>query len=264
MQEVGSSDPPVSVLGFPIASLTMDECVRLLAGWLAGPGSDMPRVVFTANPEMLTGARRDPDLRAALDQASLLVADGVGVVWASSLLGGRVPGRLTGIDLLDRLLALSPKLAVRPFFLGGSEDMLHDLRQALSRRYPGIEPAGFHHGFFDLDDHSVVDNILKDVRQCGAHFLVVGMGVPRDQLFIQRFRDDLGGVRLAMGVGGSLDVLSGRVKRAPAWVRGMGLEWLYRLVSSPRRLGRQASLPRFALCVVGQAVRERRDRRTGE
>ncbi len=253
----GPTQKHAVILGFRVADLGKDRAVELLSEWIADVEWPGPRLVFTANPEMLWAAQRDARLCRALNAADLLVADGVGVVVASRILGSALSGRLPGVDLLGGLLGGAAESGFHPYFLGARPSTVRCLSARLALDYPQLEPAGFHHGYFDLDDDNAVGQILQDISSSGANSLVVGMGVPRDQYFINEHRASLGQLRLALGVGGSLDVLSGRVKRAPVWVQQAGLEWLYRLATNPGRIHRQLSLPLFAFAVVGQALKRR-------
>ncbi len=249
--------PPLEVLGVNVARVTMSQCLDLILGWCLRPGSDSPRTVFTANPEMIWASRRDGDLSAVLDRASLVVADGIGVVLASRILGKPVPERLPGIDILSRLLEIGRRKDLRPFFVGARPEVMDRLPLALDSLFPDLKAVGFHHGYFDLQDPDTVSSLADGITRSGANLLVSGMGVPRDQIFLEGCRGRLPGVGSAIGVGGSLDVMAGAVPRAPGWMRRAGLEWLYRLAREPSRLRRQAALPCFFAGVLTQAIGQR-------
>lgn len=250
------------ILGAPIDAVTMDQAeavVLALAGRpgaaSAGPGSEAgspgaTRIVVTANPEILAAARVDAELAAVLEDAALVVADGIGVVAAARILGRPVPERVPGVELLERLLAACARLGLRPFFLGARPGVVDAAVDRAKQRFPGLEPAGWHHGYFALDDPAPV----RAVAASGADLLFSGMGADRDLRWLARNRERLR-VPVAMGVGGSFDVLAGRVRRAPAWVRRVHLEWLYRLLMEPRRWRRQLALPHFAMLVMAERLR---------
>jgi len=261
----------VRILDRPIDAVTMaqaEAAVLALARreFPAGPpGAAAPAgpatrtaIVVTANPEILAAARRDGELARTLEEAALVVADGIGVVAAARILGTPLPGRVPGIELLERLLAACAREGLRPFFLGARPDVVQEAAEQARRRFPGLELAGAHHGYFALEDPAPV----RAVAASGADLLFAGMGADRDLRWLFRNRERLR-VPVAMGVGGSFDVLSGRVRRAPGWVRRIHLEWLYRLLREPARWRRQLALPHFALLVLGQRLRGANGARRG-
>ncbi len=240
----------VTVLGVPVDRVTMDQAVRVVEGFIAAYAADgRPRLVLTPNPEIIYAAQHDGALLEILRNADLAVPDGVGVVWAARVLGTPLPERVTGIDLLERLLALSAQRGYRVYFLGARPEVLPKAVDAARRRFPGLQVAGSHHGYFTpADEQAVVD----DIKKARPDLLFVGMGAPRDQKWLWRHREELG-VPVSMGVGGSFDVLAGATRRAPQWVRDARLEWFFRLIQQPRRWRRMLALPRFAWMVWRQA-----------
>lgn len=243
----------VDVLGIPVDRVTMDEAVARVEVFLRDHVRDeRSRLVMTPNPEIIHAARHDRELKAALQGADLSLPDGTGVVWASRRLGRPAPGRVTGVDLLDRLLALSADKGYRVFFLGTRPGVLDRAVDSARERYRGLQVAGSHHGYFSPAEEAAV---VAAVRAARPDLLFVGMGAPRDQRWLWRHRDVLG-VPVAMGVGGSFDVLAGVVPRAPGWVRAANVEWLYRLARQPRRWRRMLVLPRFAWAVWRESLRQ--------
>ncbi|MFO7245918.1 MAG: WecB/TagA/CpsF family glycosyltransferase [Thermaerobacter sp.] len=249
----------VRILGAPVDAVSMDQAEALVlemarAGGGRGPdGSGAPgatHLVITANPEILAAARDDRELAGVLEEAALVVADGIGVVAAGRILGTPLPERVPGVELLERLLAACAREGLRPFFLGARPEVVEAAAAEARRRFPGLELAGWHHGYFPLDDPAPVEAAAAS----GAHILFSGMGAGRDLRWLYRNRRRLR-VPVAVNVGGSFDVLSGRVRRAPRWMRRAHLEWLYRLLSDPGRWRRQLALPRFALLVLAERLR---------
>lgn len=241
------------ILGAPVDRVSLDEAVSrieaLAAGAAAAGAGERPgpaRLVVTANPEILFAARTDPELAAILEGADLVVADGVGVVWAARRLGRPVPGRVPGIDLMHRLLARSAARGRRVFFLGARPGVAERAAAAAREGCPGLEVAGVHHGYFGPEEEAAV---AAAVRAARPDLLFTGMGAPRDQKWVWRHREALGPV-VAVGVGGSFDVLAGAARRAPRWMQHLGLEWLYRLARQPSRWRRMLALPRFAWAVL--------------
>jgi N-acetylglucosaminyldiphosphoundecaprenol N-acetyl-beta-D-mannosaminyltransferase len=191
--------------------------------------------VCTVNVSMLVATRRNPPLQSFVDRAMLAVADGQPLVWCAPLFGGRLPERVTGIDLMDSLCRRAAQTGCKVYLLGASERILGKALHGLRERHPGLRIDGSH-GYFAAD---VAACRAASIRASGASLLFVGMGSPRQEAFIAEHWEQLG-VNVAIPVGGSLDVAGGAVMRAPRWTQRMGLEWLVRLLQEPRRL-----LPRY-------------------
>lgn len=232
----------VVVLGVPFDRVDRLGAVRRAAELVRSGGFHL---VVTANPELVMAARSSPELQAVVRSASLVVADGIGVVWASRRLGDPLPERVAGVELMEALCGWAAAEGRPVFLLGGRPGVAEAAAQNLVRQFPGLQVAGTHHGYFPGAGSDVVARVARS----GAHLLFCGLGSPRQELWLWAHREGLG-VRLAMGVGGSLDVLAGQVRRAPGWVRRAHLEWLYRLVREPWRWRRQLALPRFAWAVL--------------
>lgn len=233
----------VEVLGVPVHRLTFAAALERAAQF-AEEQPPRGRLVFTPNPEILMAALADPELRAALREGDLLLCDGVGLAWAARALGRPVPERIPGIDFMVALLGRAAERGWRVYLLGTRPERV--AKAAMAVRGMGVEVAGFHHGFFGPSEEPAV---VEEVAQARAHILFAGLGFPKEQRFLAANRQRLG-VGMAMGVGGSLDVLAGAVRRAPSLLRRAGLEWLWRLVCEPRRLRRQLVLPRFVWAVL--------------
>lgn len=244
----GAGRQRVMVLGVGVDAVTVTEAVTTVEGFVGAGGS---HVVATPNPEIIWRAVRDLHLRQVLNRADLAVADGAGVVWACRLLGCPLPGRVTGIELLERLLALADRNGWRVFFLGAAPDVVEEAAKRVRARYPGLVMSGHHHGYFRPDEEEAV---VAAIRKASPQLLFVGMGAPRQENWIDRHAAGLG-VPVCMAVGGCFDVLGGRTRRAPVWMRRAGLEWLYRVSREPRRLRRLVALPLFAAAVLCQALR---------
>ncbi|MDI3327897.1 MAG: WecB/TagA/CpsF family glycosyltransferase [Alicyclobacillaceae bacterium] len=239
----------VEVLDVWFDPVTLEEAASRVTGWLDGWNGRPPvRQVVTANPEVVMQARRDPRVAEVIRRADLVVADGIGVVVAASWLGTPLPERVAGADLSEALLAEATKRNWRVYLLGASPASLGGALAELRRRYPGVEWGGWH-GYFDAEGER---EILREIERMRPHLLLVGMGAPRQDLWIAAHRHLPAGV--AIGVGGMIDVWSGTVKRAPEVWRNLHLEWLYRLCRQPSRLPRQLALPRFAALAAARAL----------
>jgi N-acetylglucosaminyldiphosphoundecaprenol N-acetyl-beta-D-mannosaminyltransferase len=216
-----------------------------------------PGLIVTADASALIIAKRDDAFARIMRSADLVTADGAGVVRALRHLGHPVRERVCGVDLVVDLSGLAAERGWRIFLLGAAPGVAERAAENLQKRFPGLQLAGVHHGFFS-DDASIV----RQIRDSRADLLFIGMGMPRQEKWFWEHRNELG-VRLAMGVGGSLDVLSGRVKRAPEFFQRHGLEWLYRFACAPKKSSRKiVLLPLFAGLTFAEARRRRKDRQT--
>ena len=234
------------VLGVCYDALTMSQAVDRALALMAQRRS---AYVCTPNPEIVWQCRKDGALRAAIAGADMTLADGVGIVWAARVLGTPVPERVTGYDFL---LSLLGRFEGRLYLLGGKPGVGTDAAAAIARQFPRVGLCGCRDGYFD-DNEAV----LADIRAAAPDLLLVCMGSPRQENWMAENRQRLD-VGLMAGLGGCLDVLSGRVKRAPeCWIRWK-LEWLYRLIQQPGRLKRQLRLPAFALAVLAEKRRKKR------
>lgn len=229
------------VLDMPVDLIDFAGALALLA---EAPDRGARLQVVTLNAEMAMQAQSDAELAAAIKGAGLVIPDGAGVVWALRRQGHQV-ARLPGIELIQQLFEGHPGL--RYYFLGADTSVCRAAARSAQARYPGLQIVGSHHGYFTPEDEL---QVLEAIRQAGPDVLLVGLGVPRQEKWIARHQDALG-VPVCIGVGGTLDVLAGRVKRAPAVMRRAQLEWLYRLYKEPWRWRRMQALPRFV-----RAVRE--------
>jgi N-acetylglucosaminyldiphosphoundecaprenol N-acetyl-beta-D-mannosaminyltransferase len=217
------------LLGCPIDILTMAETVDRA-------GSAMRRRVrlhHTAlNVAKLVRMRSNPTLAHDVMSSDLVGIDGMGIVLAARCLGIPVKERVAGIDLLSNLLALCASEGFRPFFLGATPDVLRIAVSQACERYPSLRFAGFRDGYFaSTDEPALVQQIIDSRADC----LFIGLPTPKKERFVAAYRDQLG-VPFIMGVGGSFDVLSGHVRRAPLIMQRLGLEWLYRIYQEPRRM----------------------------
>nr|WP_245527918.1 WecB/TagA/CpsF family glycosyltransferase [Ammonifex degensii] len=222
--------------------VTLEEAVERITSLLRAGGSHQ---ILTLNPEYLFRAQKERDLLEIAWRASLVTADGVGILWAARRLGFPLPERVTGIDLMVALCRRAAAEGLSVYLLGSRPGVAEEAAQRLLQRFPSLKVAGTQHGYFTPAEEP---EVLEQVRQARPQFLFVGLGSPRQERWIDRHKEELG-VPILMGVGGSFDVLSGRVRRAPPLFQRVGLEWLWRLINEPRRLGRMTSLPRFAWLV---------------
>ena len=239
--------PVRRILGRPVQDLTDDDARRWFRAALA---DNTCRQVVTVNPEFIMISRRDPAFAAVIEQADLSIPDGIGLLLAGRLLRRPLRQRVTGVDSVVRLAELAAETAAPIFLLGAAPGVAAATAEILRRRWPALRIAGCHAG---SPADAEAPEILAMINRSGARILLVAFGAPAQDKWIARHRASLAEVRLAIGVGGAFDFLSGRVRRAPGLVQRLGLEWLFRLVIQPWRWRRMLRLPRFAWLVLREA-----------
>jgi len=217
----------------------------------------LPGYVVTLNGSLLVQAARDPALRALVNGAALVTADGIGVILAARILGVPLSGRLAGIDLALALCASAAAAEHRVFLLGGAPGVAEAAAAALRRQHPALQIVGTHHGFFESQEEEAV---RSQIRQARPDLLLVALGAPRQERWMQLHSADLS-VPVSIGVGGSFDVLAGLVPRAPRWMQRIGLEWFYRVLREPRRWSVVRTIPPLFLMAIRERWRRARDPR---
>ena len=205
-----------------------------------------PAQVVTLGTEMVVYAQRDPSFRAIVNASALSLCDTIGVLAVARSRGARLERRVTGVELVEALCKRAAVEGLSIYFLGGAEGVAADAAAILEVTYPGLIVAGTRNGFFTEDEEG---SIVAAIRASGAKLLLVGLGSPRQEKWLARNLAATG-CGVGIGVGGSFDVISGRVKRAPMLWRNLGVEWLYRLMSEPQRIRRQLALPYFVWLVA--------------
>ncbi|MHB0999387.1 MAG: WecB/TagA/CpsF family glycosyltransferase [Armatimonadota bacterium] len=205
-----------------------------------------PRMVVTADSSAVVIARDDPELMEILGKADLVTPDSSGILWAAKYLGMPLIERVSGADMVVHLCERAAQNGYSVFFLGAAPGVTDIAADNLKKRYPGLKIAGTHHGYFKPDESPAIVKIVRDSK---PDMLFVAMGIPMQEKWIDKYRNDLQ-VPVSMGVGGTFDVISGRVKRAPKWMQRHGLEWAYRLLSNPRKIGKVMTLPVFMMRVL--------------
>ncbi len=214
-------------------------------------------LIVTPNSEIIVNASKDPNLKNIIEQADLVIPDGIGLVYASKIMGVPLQERVTGIDFLDAILGDLEETGQSIFFLGskpgdGNSPGIAEMAvEKMQDKYKRLKVAGTHHGYFKEQDE---EGIVALINQSGADFLCVALGSPKQENFMFQYKNELH-VKGAIGVGGSLDVWAGTLKRAPEFYRNHGLEWLYRLIQQPSRIKRMAALPLFMINVVVSRIR---------
>lgn len=224
--------PPLRLLGLPVHPVTLNQAALYVErAILAG---QQPRALrhIALNAAKVVACGDDANLRRIVTRAELVTADGAGVLLLARRLGHRLPERVTGIDLMEALCARAAIRGWPIYLLGARPGVAQEAASHLRARYPGLHVAGTRDGYFPEEDSA---SVADSVRSTGARLLFVGMNTPRKEQFVET-QADRAGVDFAMGVGGAFDVLAHRVRRAPVFLQGAGLEWAWRWAQEPRRL----------------------------
>ncbi len=230
----------IDVLGVGFDNLTMTEALDQGMSFLDSPGS---HYVVTPNPEIVELCRENPEAKQAVNSADLVLPDGIGIIKGAAILGTPLRDRVPGIEFAAGLMTRMAKQNRSLFLLGAKPGVADAAAKVLKERYFGLKIAGTHDGYFQ-DDAPVVE----EIRSSGADVVFVCLGAPKQE-FWMRTHGPATGAHLLCGLGGSLDVFAGNVKRAPKFWCEHGLEWFYRLCTNPSRLGRMMKLPLFLIHV---------------
>lgn len=234
----------VEILGVNVNSLTMAEAVETVKNFIE---KGERRLIATANAEMIMRATYDVELKTILNAADLVVPDGAGTVWAAGYLGHPMPERVAGYDLSQELMRLAPSKKYKLYFFGSAPGVADLAKAKAEKWYPGIDIVGTRNGYFSAEDEQ---SIIADIKAKRPDILLVALGVPKQEKWLYAHLDELN-VPVSIGVGGSFDVMAGVMKRAPLWMQKAKLEWLYRGLKQPSRIGRLMALPKFVFKVMG-------------
>lgn len=242
----------VKILGVAFSKMNMNETVKTIASKIDCDNQGIFNIV-TGNPEIVLQAQKDGVLRNIINEADLITPDGEGIVLASKWKGKPLSERVTGIDLLLEVLKMGNERGWSFYFLGADEQTNKKATENILDTYPNIILSGRHHGYFNSTQE---EDILIDIAGTRPDILIVALGAPIAEKWIYKYKHKLT-AKVAFGVGGSLDVISGKVQRAPKKWQDLRLEWLYRLIIQPSRLRRQMVLPIFAYKSLVEALKER-------
>jgi len=233
--------PRHSLLGVPIHALSMEQVLDEVDDAIAARRRLLIGVV---NAAKLVNMHRDRALGASVLQADMILADGMSVVWACRLLGRRLPERVAGIDLMERMLERAAERGHRVFCLGATQEILDAATARMQERYPRLQIVGKHHGYFKREQEKT---LADEIRACRPDILFVAMTSPKKEQFLARWSDSMD-VPVCHGVGGAFDVTAGKVQRAPLLWQRVGLEWLYRVLQEPRRMWKRYLVTNTLFC----------------
>lgn len=233
--------------GYNLYPLTFKEAQEKIVEFLK---ENKKRIITPINPEKIVRSLNDSKLKEILKNSDLLLPDGYGIIIASKILGINLKERITGIDMFEALLEYANKAKLSIYFLGATEESLRGVVERVKREYEGIKIAGFHNGFFNDPNE-----VLNDIKDKQIDILFVAMGSPKQEYFIYDNFDKIN-AKISMGVGGSFDVFSGRIKRAPKLIRKFGLEWFFRFILEPKkRFPRVLLLFKFITLVLKERIK---------
>jgi len=229
--------------GIKVDNVTLAEAVAKVEVMI---DKKSPHLIVTPNPEIIVAAQNDSELKNIMNSAALRVPDGISMVVVSRILGRPLKERVSGIDLMLKLVEVSAKKGYRLFLLGSAPGVAEEAANKLKNRFPSLQIVGTQDGFFGLPAGQAGDDskIIQKIKNAQPDILFVGLGGGKQERWLKRHLQELG-ISVCMTIGGSLDVISGRKQRAPKWIQALYIEWLYRLITEPNRWKRQLALPKF-------------------
>jgi N-acetylglucosaminyldiphosphoundecaprenol N-acetyl-beta-D-mannosaminyltransferase len=228
-------------LGVNVITLNYDEIIEDIKKRME---EGLTSTIIAVNPEKVITASQDEQVKTLINDATYQIPDGVGVLIASRLKGGAIQSRVTGVDMMDRLLKFAADEGKKVFMYGAKEEVVALAKVKIEEKYTSIQITGYSNGYTKDQDE-----LVRKINESGAEIIFVALGSPRQELWIRDHMNELN-VKVYQGVGGSFDVFAGNVKRAPSFFRKAGLEWFYRLISDPKRFKRQLALPKFLFKII--------------
>ncbi|MBW1750732.1 MAG: WecB/TagA/CpsF family glycosyltransferase [Deltaproteobacteria bacterium] len=233
----------INILGVPVDCVNMDQAVTAVDAMVAG---DSPQAVIANNPEKVIKAQHDAELLHQLENAGLLIPDGIGIVLAARILGLARMERVPGSELMPAICKLAEDKGYRVFLFGANPEVNQKACEVLLQRYPGLQIVGNRDGYVAESD---MLSLVQEINASKAEILFIALGSPKQEMWMEEYLPKLN-IRVCQGVGGTFDVIAGHVRRAPRIFLYMHLEWFYRLMANPRRLLRQTALPKFVFQVL--------------
>lgn len=233
----------VRILNIPIDIVTLESALAKVVDLMEQPGCSM---IATPNAEIVMTASEDADLKNILAESALCVPDGIGLIYASKIHGLGLTERVTGVDLMKRILEYCHQHNKSIYLLGGKPGVPQAACHHIKETFSGIDIKGYRDGYFKKEDEA---GLIEEINELAPDVLFVALGAPKQEKWIHTYKQELK-VKIAMGVGGSIDIWAGTVKRAPVFYQRMGLEWFYRLMKEPWRYKRMLALPKFMLKVL--------------
>lgn len=239
----------VNIIGIEFSKLTLQETMNVIGERISNDNKKLFHIV-TVNPEIAIQIQEDSELLEISKKADLLTPDGAGIVWASRILKNPIPERVTGYDLLLEALKQGNIHKWSFYFLGSDEEVNKNMEIHVLKFYPNVKISGRYHGYFKKEEE---ENIVKEIECLRPDILIVAFGSPRTDKWIEKYRNRLN-AKVVFGVGGSMDVITGKVQKTPEIWKKFNLEWLYRRIIMPERKSRQKKLKFFAIKALKQAL----------
>ncbi len=239
------------VLGIPVDKVNLEKAAKKIESFIL---SQEPHIVITPDSIAILTAKKDKKYREVINHADLVTPDGIGILLASKIYGDPLSERVTGIDLINKLFELGERKGYSFYFLGARKGVAEKAKEKVSKKYPNIKIVGTYHGYISTEEEE--KKIKEEIKRKRPNILLVGMGVPKQEIWIYENIKDLN-TQVAIGVGGSFDVLSGNIPRAPLWMQKSGIEWTYRLLREPKRIIKIMRIPLFLLFVIFSGLSHR-------
>ncbi|MFZ6012331.1 MAG: WecB/TagA/CpsF family glycosyltransferase [Bacteroidota bacterium] len=234
----------IKIFSIPIDAFTMEQTLEFIGESIRAKKQLHHTVVNAGKIVMM---QDDKQLFESVVNADLINADGQAVVWAARLLGKKLPERVAGIDLMEKLVAFAHKQGYKIFLFGAREDVVTAVADVYRKKYSDKIIAGYRNGYYKPEDEL---QIAQQIASSGAQILFVAISSPKKENFLFRYKDMLKDVNFIMGVGGSFDVVSNKTKRAPVWMQKLGLEWFYRFAQEPRRMWYRYTVGNFRFIML--------------
>ena len=234
----------VDFIGIPLNNLCMSETLDKIENAIVSNKQILHCVI---NAGKVVKIQNDRKLKQSVISSDIINADGMSILWAAKFLGYKIKERVAGIDLMENLVELAHKKKYTCFFLGAKQQVVKKVVAQYSNRYSKKIIAGFRNGYFDEKDEK---EIIKKIKESNADFLFVAITSPKKEIFLNKYKNELKNINLIMGVGGSFDVISGTVKRAPKFMQDLGLEWFYRFIQEPRRMWKRYLIGNFKFLIL--------------
>ncbi|TCT14112.1 N-acetylmannosaminyltransferase [Natranaerovirga pectinivora] len=235
----------VNIIGIKFNHISMKQAIDLVMGYLV-TANEKTHMICTPNPEIVMIAQKEGRLKEIINSSDLVVPDGIGIVKAAKILGNPLPERVAGYDLVQNVFRKISKTVHTVYFLGGAPGVAEIAAKNMMEKHPGLKVIGYQDGYFSQDKEKT---IIEEINSLSPDLLLVGFGAPKQEFWISDNKNKLK-VKACIGVGGSFDVMSGQIKRAPKWMIKCNLEWFYRLIKQPTRIKRMILLPIFMIKVI--------------
>lgn len=241
----------IKIFGVRVDKITLEEAIKMVEKILQG---DELKTIYTPNTEMVMTAKEDEYLKDVLNKGDLIIPDGIGLIHASRIKKRPLPERVTGFDLSMKMIELAGEKGYSLFLLGGEEGVAKKAGESIEKKHPNIPIVGHNNGYFKgahigCTGHEEELEVLKKINLANPDILFVGFGASKQEKWIDMYRDKLN-CKVVIGNGGTMDILAGKIERAPEIYQKLGLEWFYRLVKEPSRIKRQIAIPKFMLQII--------------